>query len=85
VTHRQRPESAKRATFVTLEDETGYVNSVIWQDLGARQRKILLRATLMGIAGKVQREADVIHVVARNLLDYTPMLGDLSVQSRDFR
>lgn len=85
VTHRQRPESAKGATFVTLEDETGYVNSVVWQDLGARQRKILLRSSLMGIAGKVQREGDVIHLVARNLLDYTPMLGRLVTESRDFR
>lgn len=85
VTHRQRPESAKGATFVTLEDETGYVNSVVWQDLGERQRKTLLRASLLGIAGKVQREGDVIHVVARNLLDYTRLLGSLRHESRDFR
>ncbi len=61
VTQRQRPESAKGVTFVTLEDETGFVNAVVWQDLGERYRKPLLRSKLMSITGKVQREGDVIH------------------------
>lgn len=85
VTHRQRPENAKGATFVTLEDETGYVNGVIWKDLGVRQRKNLLGASLMGIACTIQREGDVIHLVVRNLLDYTPLLGKLVTESRDVR
>lgn len=85
VTQRQRPESAKGVTFVTLEDETGFVNAVVWQDLGERYRKPLLRSKLMGITGKVQREGDVIHIVARSLEDYSALLGRLRTESRDFR
>jgi error-prone DNA polymerase len=86
VTHRQRPGSAKGATFVTLEDETGQVNAVVWRDLGERQRKPLLRSRLMAITGKVERDAgDVVHVIAKNIEDYTPLLGRLRLESRDFR
>lgn len=85
VTQRQRPESANGVTFVTLEDETGFVNVVVWQDLGERYRKPLLRSKLMGITGKVQREGDVIHIVARSLEDYSALLGHLKPESRDFR
>lgn len=85
VTHRQRPGSANGVTFVTLEDETGHVNSVIWPDLGDRQRKTLLQSRLLSIVGKVQREGEITHVIAANLENYTPLLGRLKTESRDFR
>jgi error-prone DNA polymerase len=84
VINRQRPASANSVTFVTLEDETGQVNLVVWRDLARRQRPILLQARLLGVIGEVQREGDVIHVVARQLQDYTPLLGRLETRSRDF-
>lgn len=84
VVTRQRPGSASGVTFVTLEDETGNVNLVIWKDLAEKQRKILLGARLMGVRGRVQREGDVLHVIAHRLEDYTSLLGSLVTRSRDF-
>ncbi|MFK8052664.1 MAG: error-prone DNA polymerase [Woeseiaceae bacterium] len=81
---RQRPGSAGGVTFVTLEDETGAINLVIWKDLAERQRKTLLGARLMGVHGKLQRQGKVIHVIAAELLDYNAMLTGLTTQSRDF-
>jgi len=85
VTHRQRPGSAKGVTFVTLEDETGQANIIVWKKLGEKQRRPLLRAHLMAVTGKVQRDGDVVQVLARNLEDYTSLLGRLRTESRDFR
>ncbi|MCU0835504.1 MAG: error-prone DNA polymerase [Chromatiaceae bacterium] len=85
VINRQRPASANNVTFVTLEDETGFVNLVVWQRLAERQRKILLGARLLGVVGEVQREAGVTHLVARRLRDYSGLLGGLVTRSRDFR
>jgi error-prone DNA polymerase len=81
---RQRPGSASGVTFVTLEDETGNVNLVIWKDLAERQRKVLLGSRLMAVRGRVQREGDVLHVIAHRLEDYTSLLGSLTTRSRDF-
>jgi error-prone DNA polymerase len=81
---RQRPGSASGVTFVTLEDETGNVNLVIWKDLAERQRKVLLGSRLMAVRGRVQRQGDVLHVIAHRLEDYTSLLGNLATQSRDF-
>jgi error-prone DNA polymerase len=75
---RQRPGSAKGVCFITLEDETGIANLVIWPDLFGRQRKIVMGARLMAVHGLVQRDEEVIHVVARNLEDDTHMLRRLS-------
>ena len=85
VINRQRPASANRVTFVTLEDETGFVNLVIWRQVAERQRAILLGARLMGVEGEIQREAGVTHLVARRLLDYSGLLGGLTTKSRDFQ
>lgn len=85
VTHRQRPGSAKGATFVTLEDETGLANVIVWKNLGEKQRRQLLRARLLAVNGQVQRDGDVVQVLARSLEDYTPLLGRLRTESRDFR
>lgn len=84
VVTRQRPGSASGVTFVTLEDETGNVNLVIWKDLAEKQRKVLLGSRLMGVRGRVQREGDVLHVIAHRLEDYTSLLGSLVTRSRDF-
>ncbi|MEL6871103.1 MAG: OB-fold nucleic acid binding domain-containing protein, partial [Pseudomonadota bacterium] len=84
VVTRQRPGSAGGVTFVTLEDETGYANIVVWKDLAARQRTTVVGARLMGVKGKVQKQGKVIHVVASELFDYNGLLNGLVSQSRDF-
>ncbi|MEM7613019.1 MAG: error-prone DNA polymerase [Pseudomonadota bacterium] len=84
VVTRQRPGSAGGVNFVTLEDETGYSNLVIWKDLAQRQRKTLIGARLMGVSGKVQKQGKVIHVVVSEMYDYNTLLGKLATQSRDF-
>jgi error-prone DNA polymerase len=77
---RQRPGSAKGVVFITLEDETGIANLVVWPDVFEKQRKIVMGARLMAVQGIVQRDpdSDVIHVVARRLEDHTHMLSHLS-------
>jgi error-prone DNA polymerase len=70
--------------FVTLEDETGYVNLIVWNDLADRQRKELLGSRLLAVSGEVQRQGRVVHILARRLEDLTPMLGRLSTTSHDF-
>jgi error-prone DNA polymerase len=81
---RQRPGSAEGVTFVTLEDEFGSINVIVWRDLGERQRQALVGSRLMGVTGKLQLEGEVMHVVAQRLLDLSPLLGRLRAESRDF-
>ncbi len=81
---RQRPDTASGVVFVTLEDETGATNVIVWRDLGDRQRRELLGSRLMAVYGKVEREGEVVHVLAGRLTDLTPMLGALQTRSRDF-
>jgi error-prone DNA polymerase len=80
---RQRPGTSKGVVFITIEDETGVANLVIWPDLFERQRKVVMGARLMAVHGIVQRDEDggVIHVVARRLEDHTHMLQHLSDDS----
>ncbi len=82
---KQRPGTASGVTFVTLEDETGQVNLIVWKQVAERYRAALLNARLLGIAGELQIEGKVIHVIARQLDDHTELLGGLDVRSRDFR
>jgi error-prone DNA polymerase len=84
VTCRQRPATASGVIFVTLEDETGYVNLIVWNDLADRQRRELLGSRLLAVQGEVQREGRVVHVLARKLEDLSPMLGRLATTSHDF-
>jgi error-prone DNA polymerase len=84
VTGRQRPQTAKGTTFVTLEDETGYTNVIVWNSLAERQRRELLGSSLLGVEGVMQKEGEVVHLVARRLADYSRLLGSLVVKSRDF-
>ncbi len=81
---RQRPDTTSGVVFVTLEDETGCVNVIVWRDLGERQRRELLSARLMAVYGSVEREGEVVHVIARRLADHSELLGRLGTRSRDF-
>jgi error-prone DNA polymerase len=76
---RQRPGSAKGVVFITIEDETGIANLVVWPDVFEKQRKIVMGARLMAVHGIVQRDPDsnVIHVVARRLEDHSSLLRRL--------
>ncbi len=80
---RQRPGTSKGVVFITIEDETGVANLVVWPDLFERQRKIVMGARLMAVRGTVQRdpESEVIHVVAGRLEDHTFLLSHLSDDS----
>ncbi len=85
VVTRQRPGSAGGVIFVTLEDETGYVNLVVWSRIADRHRKAMLAARLLGVAGRLQREGEVRHVVVDSLEDRSALLGSLTAKARDFR
>ncbi len=84
VVTRQRPGTATGVVFVTLEDETGVVNVVIWGRLAERQRRALLESQLLAVSGEVQTEDGVTHLIAHRLENYNPLLGDLETRSRDF-
>jgi error-prone DNA polymerase len=81
---RQRPGTASGVVFVTLEDETGCVNVVVWSHLVESQRRELLGSRLMAVDGVIEREGDVVHLVASRLADHSPLLGRLQTTSRDF-
>ena len=89
VTHRQRPGTAKGTIFVTLEDETGAVNVIVWPGVFERHRREVIGSQLMTVCGTWQRDTDtggqVRHLVARRILDHSALLGELAVKSRDFR
>jgi error-prone DNA polymerase len=82
---RQRPGSASGVTFVTLEDETGHTNIIVWKTLAENQRRALLASRLMEVVGKVQREGEVLHLIAEQLKDRSGLLGNLMARSRDFQ
>ena len=84
VTVRQRPATAKGTMFVTIEDESGVVNVIIWPALVEQQRRELLQASLLGVYGIWQTENNVHHLIAKRLLDLSPLLGALETSSRDF-
>jgi error-prone DNA polymerase len=105
---RQRPQTASGVTFVTIEDETGQVNIIVWERVGREQRRALLDARLLEVHGEWQRQSsgqqpsgergnpqrgrgnleqgqqEVMHLIARRLIDRTKMLGELLTRSRDF-
>ena len=84
VTCRQRPGTSSGVVFVTLEDETGMSNIVIYAGLAERQRTILLGARLLGVYGQLQREGKVVHVLAKRLVNLTDWIATLRTHSRDF-
>jgi error-prone DNA polymerase len=86
---RQRPGTASGVVFLTLEDETGIANIVVWPQMFERFRQTVMTALCLRVDGKVQRDGDVVHVVADRLTDLTPALGslgegELRISSRDF-
>jgi error-prone DNA polymerase len=84
VTVRQRPGTANGVLFLTLEDETGNVNVIVWKSLVEQQRKEVLGAALLGVYGIWQRQGQVRHLVAKRLVDMSALLGRLDTHSRDF-
>jgi error-prone DNA polymerase len=84
VTVRQRPETAKGVIFITIEDETGNVNVIIWPKVLEQQRKEVLGASLLGVLGVWQCECEVRHLVAQRLIDMSHLLGGLTAASRNF-
>ena len=78
---RQRPGKGN-VTFMTLEDESGIANAIVWQRLFDRYRRTILSSAMVGIKGRLQREGQVIHVIADSIEDLTPLLGE--VGNRDF-
>jgi error-prone DNA polymerase len=81
---RQRPGSAANVTFVTREDERGFINLVIWAQVAEKQRKVLLNASILGVSGEVQKQDGVLHVIAKHLDDRSMLLHSLDSKSRDF-
>ncbi len=81
---RQHPGSAKGVTFITLEDETGIVNIIVWNKTATEQRRPLLESRLLEVQGELQRAHGVTHVIARRLIDRSGLIGELLARSRDF-
>lgn len=81
---RQRPGTASGVVFVTLEDETGYVNVVVWPSFAKAQRKALLSSQLLAVSGTIQQEDGVLHLIAGRLEDLSDCLRGFHTQSRDF-
>jgi len=84
VTMRQRPATAKGTVFITLEDETGVVNVIVWPSLVRQQRRELLNAGLLGVYGIWQKENNVHHLIAKRLVDLSNLLIEFKKSSRDF-
>jgi len=81
---RQRPETAKGLVFLTIEDETGNVNVIVWPSLLEQQRREVMSARLLGVYCQWQCANNVRHLVAKRLVDLTHLLGDLDTRSRNF-
>ena len=77
---RQKPGSAKGVMFITLEDETDVVNLVVWTKVFEANRRIVFGASMMGVRGQVQREGEVIHVIAQRLDDLSPLLASVGTR-----
>ena len=88
VTCRQRPGTASGVTFVTIEDETGTVNVVVWNSTGEKYRRAMLQSTLLTVYGHVERVttgvSPIVHLIAARLEDHSKLLGALVTTSRDF-
>ncbi|MEJ5143520.1 error-prone DNA polymerase [Gluconobacter albidus] len=83
---RQRPGTANGTMFVTIEDETGTANLIVWKDVQEKYRRPLLASRLLACKGRLQKEGNVIHVVVLSLEDRTPLLqGSELLKARDFR
>ena len=81
---RQKPGSAKGVMFITIEDETGVANLVIWTSLYEKQRRVILTASMMAVKGRIQREGEVVHLVAHGLTDLSSALASLGQRDAPF-
>jgi error-prone DNA polymerase len=81
---RQMPGSAKGVMFITIEDETGIANLVIWPSLFEKQRRIILSAGMFAVQGRIQREGEVVHLVAQNLTDLSSELASVGERDQAF-
>lgn len=79
---RQRPGSAEGVVFITIEDETGVANLVVWPDVFEKYREVVLTATMLRASGRVQREGEVIHIVARRLTNMSRLLASVATRER---
>ncbi|TWQ68836.1 PHP domain-containing protein [Xanthomonas vasicola] len=84
VTQRQRPATAKGTIFVTLEDEHGMINVIVWSHLALRRRRALLESRLLAVRGRWERVDGVEHLIAGDLHDLSDLLGEMQLPSRDF-
>jgi error-prone DNA polymerase len=82
---RQRPGTAKGVTFMTIEDETGTVNLIVWRHVWERFHRVARRARALIAAGVLQRQDGVTHLVVQSLKDLTTAVADIGQASRDFR
>jgi len=81
---RQRPGSASGVLFITIEDETGHANLIVWPSVFERQRRLVMSASMLGCRGKVQKEGEVIHVIADHLTDFSPLLASVGGRGEVF-
>ena len=81
---RQRPSTASGVTFLTLEDESGQVNVIVWESVGREQRRALIESRLLEVHGELQQQEGVVHLIAHRLVDRSRLLGELVTRSRDF-
>jgi error-prone DNA polymerase len=84
VTVRQRPGTANGVMFMTLEDESGSVNIIVWESVLEKFRREALGSSLLAVCGVWQRQGEVRHLVANRLVDVSQLLGELQTVSRDF-
>ncbi|MVA70200.1 DNA polymerase III subunit alpha [Agrobacterium vitis] len=82
---RQKPGSAKGVMFITIEDETGPANIVVWPKLFEKRRRIVLGSSMMAIHGRIQREGEVVHLIAQQLFDLTSDLSGLADRDMEFK
>jgi error-prone DNA polymerase len=85
VTLRQQPDTANGTIFVSLEDEDGATQVIVWRDVKEKQRRVLLESRLMAVQGKWQRQGEVCNLIASKLADLSHLLGRLATESRDFK
>ena len=81
---RQRPGSAKGVMFITIEDESGIANLIVWPRMFEQHRRIVMGARMLGLYGQVQREGEVVHVIAKKLIDLSPLLSSLGQRGTNF-
>ena len=84
VTLRQRPGTSSGVTFLTLEDETGMLNVIVWRDLAVRQRRILIESNLLAVDGVIENQQGVQHLIAHRLHCFDALIGALEIRARNF-